>query len=87
MIPFRMLAAQAKIEEMPLATDDAMLKIFDMWCNAEITPWLHLAADIQVVNTALGHPGRSIIPLGFIVVNLPESKAAWIFGLRRKIQF
>jgi porin len=59
----------------------------ELWYNAEITPWLHVTADIQVVDTALGNPGRGIIPPGFISVSLPESKTAWIFGLRTKIQF
>ena len=59
----------------------------ELWYNAEITPWLHITADIQVVDTALGTPGRGTIPPGFISLSLPESETAWIFGLRSKIQF
>lgn len=59
----------------------------EIWYNAEITPWLHITADIQVVDTALGQAGRGIIPPGFLAISLPDSNIAWIYGLRTRIQF
>ena len=59
----------------------------ELWYNAEITPWLHVTADMQIVDTALGTAGRGIIPPGFIAVNLPKSEVAYIFGLRAVVEF
>ena len=59
----------------------------ELWYNAAITPWFHVTADMQVIDTALGNPGLGIIPPGFISIGLPKSKTAWIFGLRTEIKF
>ena len=59
----------------------------ELWYNAEVNPWLHVTADLQIIDTAIDDPGFGIIPPGFTSISLPESKTAWIFGLRTEIKF
>jgi len=60
---------------------------FEIWYNAEVTPWFHVTADLQIIDTALDNPGVGTIPPGSISLALPESHTAWIFGLRTELNF
>jgi porin len=70
----------------------------EIFYNFAVTPWFHLTADLQVVDTALGQPGVGALPLlgpgGLLPVapglaTLRESETAWIlfrsFGNTRSI--
>jgi porin len=56
---------------------------FEIWYNAELTPWFHLTADLQIIDTAFDKPGFNN---GF-VGELPEGELAWIIGVRTEIKF
>ena len=67
---------------------------FEAWYNFEITPWFHVTADLQVIDTAIGQPFADVpsfivskggvLPTGAIAT---ESDTAYLFALRMKIDF
>lgn len=68
----------------------------EAWYNFAVTPWLGITADIQVINTSIGQPLSSLIPIlgpgGLLPVatglsTIPESETAYIAGLRLRIEF
>lgn len=63
---------------------------FEVWYNAELTPWFHLTADFQIIDTAFDQPDFNNLPGGVIanaVGDLPEGETAWIIGIRSEIKF
>ena len=63
---------------------------FEVWYNAEITPWFHLTADLQIIDTAFDKPEFKNLPPGVvkaIIGEIPEGESAWIIGLRTEIKF
>ena len=56
---------------------------FEVWYNAELTPWFHLTADLQIIDTALGKPDGIIATAN----GSPEGETAWIVGVRTEITF
>ena len=68
----------------------------EVFYNAAITPWFHVTADVQVIDTSLGQPLSGLIPFigpgGLVPVAtglgaIRESDMAWIFSLRVGIEF
>ncbi|MEC4747926.1 carbohydrate porin [Methylomicrobium sp. Wu6] len=54
--------------------------------NAAFTPWLHVTADVQYVNSAL--TGANLPGLGHLpAVILPGPKEAWVVGVRTNLDF
>jgi hypothetical protein len=68
---------------------------FEAWYNFAVTPWLHVTADLQVIDTALGQPLAALSPQfghgGLILERLggppKDSDMAYIGSLRTKLQF
>ncbi len=69
---------------------------FEVFFDSAVTPWFHLTADLQVIDTALGQPLSGLIPSigpgGSIPVApglaaIPESETAWVFELRATVGF
>jgi len=62
----------------------------EVWYNAELTPWFHVTADFQYIDSAFGKPKFSRLPPGIVAAvagKVPEGDSAWIFGLRTEIKF
>jgi porin len=54
--------------------------------NAAFTPWLHVMADVQYIDSAL--TGANLAGLGPLpAVNLPGPKEAWVVGVRTHLDF
>ena len=87
-----------------LVTDGALFNLldidnedgFEIFYNAELTPWFHLTADLQVIDTAIGQPAGGLVPLigpgGLLPVaprlgSINDSDTAWVFGLRAHVEF
>lgn len=60
---------------------------FEVWYNAEITPWFHLTADLQIIDTAFGSPEFNKLPGNIIGNAVGEGETAWIAGVRTEIKF
>jgi porin len=72
---------------------------FEIWYNLAITPWLHVTADLQVIDTAIGQPVSNfdppvLVPGGGLRARLkqrigaiPDSDTAVVFGLRTHVEF
>lgn len=59
---------------------------FEAFYNAAFTPWLHVTADVQYVDSAL--TGANLPGLGHLpAVNLPGPKEAWVVGVRTNLDF
>jgi porin len=59
---------------------------FEAFYNAAFTPWLHVTADAQYIDSALAGanlPGLGPLP----AVNLPGPKEAWVVGVRTNLDF
>jgi porin len=59
---------------------------FEAFYNAAFTPWLHVTADAQYIDSALtgaNRPGLGPLP----AVNLPGPKEAWVVGVRTNLDF
>ncbi len=48
----------------------------EAWYNFEITPWLHVTADLQVID-----PGLESTPLS------EGADTAWVLGVRTRVNF
>jgi len=63
---------------------------FEVWYNAEVTPWFHLTADLQIIDTAFDKTNFKRLPAGFddaTAGDSPNGESAWIIGLRSEIEF
>ena len=69
---------------------------FEVFYNFEVTPWLHVTADLQVIDTAVGLPSAPVLPIigpgGVLPIvtgsgSISESETAVVFGLRTHINF
>jgi porin len=83
-------------------SDAPILRLLDLgnedgieaWYNIAVRPWLHVTADLQVIDTSLGQPFSTLIPhfsnggLGALPSSHSgESDTAWVAGLRMKVDF
>jgi len=63
---------------------------FEVWYNAELTPWFHVTADLQIIDTAFDKPDFDNLPDKInanIVDEVLEGESAWIIGIRTEINF
>ncbi len=68
---------------------------FEAWYNVAVAPWMHVTADLQVIDTAVGQPFAALQPIlgpGGVLprpigLSAASSDTAWIVGLRVDIQF
>lgn len=73
---------------------------WEVWYNTEVTPWLHVTADLEFVDSDIDRRhGATATPLlapGGLglsdqiprdLINLSASDLSWIFGLRAEIRF
>jgi porin len=64
---------------------------FEIWYNAEVTPWFHVTVDLQIIDTAFDKPKLfDSLPDNVVataVGDLPEGESAWIIGVRTEINF
>jgi porin len=59
---------------------------FEAFYNAALTPWLHVTADVQYIDSALS--GMNLPGLGPLPArNLPGPKEAWVVGFRTNLDF
>ncbi|MGZ5012285.1 MAG: carbohydrate porin, partial [Methylobacter sp.] len=59
---------------------------FEAFYNAAFTPWLHVTADVQYIDSAL--TGANLLGVGLLpAVNLPGPKDAWVVGVRTNLNF
>ncbi|TAK63536.1 carbohydrate porin [Methylobacter sp.] len=59
---------------------------FEAFYNAALTPWLHVTADVQYIDSAL--TGANLLGAGPLpAVNLPGPKEAWVVGVRTNLNF
>ncbi len=72
----------------------------EAWYNVELAPWLHVTADVQVIDTDIDLPHQPqatpvLMPGGLgiadrlpaALVGRPASDASVLFGLRTRVQF
>lgn len=59
---------------------------FEAFYNVAVSPWLHVTADVQHIDSAL--TGANLFGSGLLpAVNLPGPKDAWVVGVRTNLNF